>query len=157
MATANHAVVGADYRYPMPNEWDYGYRGARIVEMITAKPKLSVEDLQAMHGDDYHAMGPIFVPLLTANEGWMTPNQATAAGMLIGWDYQNRMDSAPAAVFNAFWRHLLLQLYANMGIPEDYFPDQDRSFAIMETMVGSDGWDCAPWCDSRGDAGHRRP
>jgi penicillin amidase len=147
VATANHAVVGSDYGYPMPNGWDYGYRGARIVEMITAKDKLSVEDLQTIHGDDYHAMGPVFVPLLTAMEGWATPNQAIAADLLGGWDYQNRIDSAPAAVFNAFWRHLLLRLFTNMGVPEDYFPDQDRAFAIMETLVGASGWDCASWCD----------
>ena len=136
VATANHAVVGAEYPYPILNEWDYGYRGARIVEMIEAKPVLSVEDLQAIHGDDFHAMGPIFVPLLTATEAWMTPNQAIAADLLSGWDYQNRLDSAPAAVFNAFWRHLLLQLFANMGVPEDYFPEQSRSFAIMESDGG---------------------
>ena len=153
IATANHAVVGPAYSYPMPNEWDYGYRGQRIVEMILEKDKLSVEDLQAIHGDDFHAMGPIFVPLLTANEVWMTANQAVAADLLSGWDYQNRMDSAPAAVFNAFWRHLLLQLFTNMGVPEDYFPDQDRSFAIMETMVGPSGWDCAPWCAGPGTPG----
>ena len=147
VATANHAVVGADFRYPIPNTWDYGYRGARIVEMIEAKPKLSVEDLQAIHGDDFHAMGPVFVPLLTALPEWPTPNQALAADMLGSWDYQNRIDSAPAAAFNAFWRHLLLRLYTGMGIPEDYFPGDGRSFAIVETMVGAAGWDCGGWCD----------
>jgi penicillin amidase len=147
IATANHAVVGSAYSYPMPNEWDYGYRGQRIVQMILAKDKLSVEDLQAIHGDDYHAMGPIFVPLLTEIRDWATPNQALAADMLAGWDFQNRIDSAPAAVFNAFWRHLLLRVFTNMGVPEDYFPDQDRSFAIMEAMVGDSGWDCGAWCD----------
>ncbi len=147
IATANHAVVGSAYSYPMPNEWDYGYRGQRIVEMILEKDKLSVEDLQAIHGDDYHAMGPIFVPLLTEIEDWPMPIQAIAADMLAGWDFQNRMDSAPAAVFNAFWRHLLLHVFTNTGIPEDYFPDQDRSFAIMEVMIGDSGWDCGAWCD----------
>jgi penicillin amidase len=147
VATANHAVVGSEYGYPIPNAWDYGYRGARIVEMILAKDKLSVEDLQAIHGDDYDAMGPVFVPLLTAMEDWATPNQAIAAELLAGWDYQNRIDSAPAAVFNAFWRRLLLRLFTNMGVPEDYFPEQSRAFAIMETMEGDAGWDCAAWCD----------
>ncbi len=147
VATANHAVVGVDYPYPIPNTWDYGYRGARIVELIGAKPKLSVEDLQAIHGDDFHAMGPVFVPLLTALTEWPTPNQAIAADMLRDWDFQNRIDSAPGAVFNAFWRHLLLRLYAGIGIPEDYFPEQTRSFALMETMVGDAGWECAAWCD----------
>ena len=153
VATANHAVVGADYPFPILNEWDYGYRGARIVELIEAKPKLSIEDLQSIHADDFQAMGPIFVPLLTATEGWMTPNQAIAADLLSGWDYQNRMDSPPAAVFNAFWRHLLLQLFTNMEVPEDYFPEQTRSFAIMENMVGPSGWDCAGWCDGPGTPG----
>ncbi len=153
IATANHAVVGAEYPYPILNEWDYGYRGARIVEMIEAKPVLSVEDLQAIHGDDFHAMGPVFVPLLNALTEWPTPNQAVAADLLRGWDYQNRIDSAPAAVFNAFWRHLMLRLYSNMGVPEEYYPEQGRSFAIMETMVGDSGWDCAAWCDDPASIG----
>ena len=147
LATANHAVVGAGFVYPIPNAWDYGYRGARIVEMIEAKPKLSVADLQAIHGDDFHAMGPVFVPLLTALTEWPTPNQAIAVDMLGTWDFQNRIDSAPAAVFNAFWRHLLIRLYTRLGVPEDYYPDQDTSFAIIDTMVGDAGWDCGAWCD----------
>ncbi|MCX6069532.1 MAG: penicillin acylase family protein [Chloroflexi bacterium] len=34
-----------------------------------------------------------------------------------------------------------------MGVPDDYFPEQTRAFAIMETWVGASGWDCASWCD----------
>ncbi len=126
VATANHAVVGSAYSYPMPNEWDYGYRGQRIVEMILAKDKLSVEDLQAIHGDDYHAMGPIFVPLLTANEAWTTPNQADRPPTCCpGGTTRTGWIQPPAAVFNAFWRHLLLRLFTNMGVPEDVLPRAD--------------------------------
>ena len=64
IATANNAVVGAGYPYLITTDWDYGYRARRIVDLLEATPKISAEDFQRIHGDDFNAMGPVLVPLL---------------------------------------------------------------------------------------------
>ena len=35
--TANNAIVGAEYPHFLTNDWDYGWRGARIAELIERK------------------------------------------------------------------------------------------------------------------------
>ena len=63
IATANNAVVGVGYPYLITADWDYGYRARRIVDLLEATPKVSAEDIQRIHGDDFNAMGPLLVPL----------------------------------------------------------------------------------------------
>ncbi len=75
-----------------------------------------------MQGDDYDANAATLVPLLeqlTFQAG--TPNQAVALDLLKNWDYQARMDSAPAAVFEVFWKNLLADTF-NDDLPKDYWP-----------------------------------
>ena len=57
------------------------------------------------------------------------------------WDYQNRADFAAAAVFNAFWRHLLQNTF-NDDLPEErYYPDGgSRWNEIMRHLDDSSAW-----------------
>ena len=135
IATANNAVVGAGYPYLITTDWDYGYRARRIVDLLAATPKVSAEDIQRIHGDDYNAMGPLLVPLI---EGLAFDEEeshlAETARLLEGWDYQNRLDSAPAALFNAFWRHLLLDTFAD-ELPPNWIPASSQAFTVVRQLV----------------------
>ncbi len=51
-----------------------------------------------------------------------TEEQAIAKELLAGWDYQNDMDSAPAALFEVFWKHLVIRTFGD-DLPELYPPD----------------------------------
>ncbi len=148
IVTANNAVVGPDYPYMISLGWDYGYRARRIIELIEAKQKLSLQDMAAIQGDNFNAMGPVLVPLLkTLNPAENDLQEAVA--MLHGWDYQNDSDSAPAALFNAFWRHLILSTFGDefpqaeedetntssqiLGAAD--MPSDDRAFLVIEILV----------------------
>jgi penicillin amidase len=132
IVTANNAIVGSDYPYSISKTWDLGYRAQRIVEFIQAHPTLSIEDMQTLQGDGYHAMGALLVPILLD-----LPFEDAHVGDLVGslesWDYQNDGDSSQAAIFNAFWRQLLI---ATLGdtLGED-IPSGCYAFLIIEHLV----------------------
>ena len=93
-----------------------------------------------MQGDSFDANGPTYVPLLLQMEE-LADNEATAQNLLKDWDYQNRADSAAAAVFNAFWRRFLQNIF-NDDLPEErYYPDGgSRWNEIMRHLDDSSTW-----------------
>ncbi|MCX6035514.1 MAG: penicillin acylase family protein [Chloroflexi bacterium] len=135
--TANNAVVGAGYPYLITNDWDYGFRANRIVSMIENAPgPVDSAYIQKMQGDCYDSNAATLVPILAQlNLQLGTPNQAIALDLLKNWDYQARMDSAPATVFEVFWKNLLADTF-NDDLPKDYWPEGgSRWNEVMRNLV----------------------
>jgi penicillin amidase len=137
IVTANNAVVGADYPHLISTDWDYGFRANRLVNMIENAPgPIDIAYIQKMQGDNYDANASTLVPLLTRlafQPG--TPNQAVALDLLKNWDTQAGMDSAPAALFEIFWKNLMVDTF-NDDLPEDYRPEGgSRWVEVMRTIV----------------------
>jgi penicillin amidase len=156
IATANNAVVGPEYRYPISSEWDYGYRARRIVDMIEAAPgPIDVAYIQQMQGDDKNLSADTLVPILL-----QIPlddvRLSNARALLDGWDGQESMDSAPAALFEAFSKHLLAGTFHD-DLPEDSQPGGgDQWFEVLRRLVqqpDSAWWDdrSTPEVESRDD------
>jgi penicillin amidase len=145
IVSANNAVVGTNYPYLITDQWDYGFRAARIVQMIeTAPGPIDAAYIQKMHGDDYNASAAYMVPLLM-----QLPLQdeylIAVRDSLIGWDYQDKMDLTAPAIYNAFWRATLAATFQD-DLPQDYWPDGgDAWFEIMRKLVQSP--DSAWWDD----------
>ena len=60
IVTANNAIVSPGYPYFLTNDWDYGWRGARIAELIERKAangKLTADDMRDIQADDQFWMG----------------------------------------------------------------------------------------------------
>jgi len=133
IATANNAVVGPEYPYMISSTWDYGFRASRIIELIEADASLSVEDMQAIQGDNYHAMGPVLIPVLALQE-FDDPQLIDMVAFLQGWDYQSDIDSAEAALFNAFWRNLILVTFTD-ELDSGDTPSGSRAFVIIESLL----------------------
>ena len=51
-----------------------------------------------------------------------TSAAAKARALLAAWDGQQSMDSAPAALFEVFWKHLVNDTFNNK-LPKDQQPD----------------------------------
>jgi penicillin amidase len=141
IVTANNAIVGAEYPYSISKTWDLGYRANRISELIQSHEKISIQDIQAIQGDSFNAMGPVLIPILStlAIED-QELNQYVSA--LESWDYQNNAGSRQAAIFNAFWRHLLLETFSD-EIP-DNIPNSSSAFLIIENLIDdpqNEWWD----------------
>jgi penicillin amidase len=105
IVTANNAVVGPDFPYFLGMDWDAGYRAQRIVELIEADPSLSLEDMQAIQGNNSPVYAEDVLPYL---QGLSTdePRLAEALTLLRAWDGRAVRDSAGAALFEAFCLHL---------------------------------------------------
>ncbi len=125
IATANNAVVGPDYPYLITTQWDAGYRAQRIVSLIQAQPKLSIEDIQHIQGDDLNLGSTEVLPYLLALK-FDDPKLSTALSQLKGWDSQMRIDSQPAALYMGFFNRLLSDTFDNK-LPQDYWPQGDDS------------------------------
>ncbi len=143
IVSANNAVVGSGYVYNLTAE-DYGFRATRIVQLIEDAPgPIDAAYIQKIHGDDYNASAAYMVPLLM-----QVPLQdellIEMRDMLTGWDYQNQMDLAAPALYNAFWRAVLARTFHD-ELPQAYWPDgSDAWFEIMRRLVqtpDSTWWD----------------
>ncbi|MCB9453779.1 MAG: penicillin acylase family protein [Anaerolineaceae bacterium] len=126
IATANQAVVpleyydqlrdkladqfGADSNYFIGQEWAYGYRAQRIVEMLEASDQHTAETIQAIQGDNKMISAEELMPYLEAVK-FDTEDLTNARAWLLEWDYQLDMDSPQAALYGFFWVNLLNDLY----------------------------------------------
>ena len=119
IVTANNAVVGPEYPYLISEEWSRGFRAQRIVDMLEAAPKpINITTLKAMQGDNYDQIAAALVPeILKLN--FTDPELRSAQQILLGWDYQADMDSAPAALFMTFWQNLVTNTMQD-NLPDDY-------------------------------------
>jgi len=120
IATANNAVVEADYPHILTKDWSAGYRAKRICDLIEADPSLSIEDIKAIQGDE----APIwaqevlpFVTSITADE----PQLEEAVEHLRRWDGRAARDSAGAALFEVFRIHLIDATFGD-ELGEDLLP-----------------------------------
>ena len=53
IVTANQRVVGRDYQYFLSHNWAAPYRARRIFDLLSAKPKLTIDDFRRVQGDVY--------------------------------------------------------------------------------------------------------
>ncbi len=135
IVTANNAVVGSQYPHTISREWDYGLRAQRIVEMIEAAPgPLSREDMQRMQGDNRDLNADLLLPYLLGLP--LEPGRlAGARQLLVGWDVQAHMDSAPAALFAAFWKHLVAGVFGD-ELPGSEAPSgNDRWMQVLRPLL----------------------
>ena len=146
IATANNAVVGPDYPYLIAKYWDYGQRAQTIVDRIEYAPgPIDVAYIQAMHGDNRNLNAETLVPVLM-----LTPvddqNLVTKRAILEDWDYQSHMDSASAALFEVFWKHLLAETFHD-DLPKDFWPTGGgRWFEVLRLLVKDPD---SPWWDNQ--------
>jgi len=144
IVSANEKIPPSDYPNFIAYDWDYGFRAQRILDLLKNAPgKVDIAYIQKMQGDDYDASAATLVPILlnvNLNDSHLTDLQA----LLKDWDFQAQADSAPAAIYESFWKHLLADTF-NDELPKKYQPaGGNRWFEIMRTVVkdpNSAWWD----------------
>ena len=146
IATANNAVVGPDYPYLITKDWDYGYRAARIVHLIESAPgPIDADYIARMQMDNFDASAAFLVPLLQKMD-LQDAHLAQRRALFAGWDFQMNMDSAPAALYAAFWNHLLADTFHD-ELPKDYWPQgSSRWFEVVYHLVQRPD---SPWWDDK--------
>lgn len=100
VASANNCIVPSTYKYWLQYDCAAPFRQQRIFDLIKAKDKLSIEDVEAMHRDAYSIPEARLKTYLAA----LTPNgllQARALEYVKSWDGYLAMDSAGATIVAA--------------------------------------------------------
>ena len=147
IATANQRVTAPDYPHFITSEWAAPYRQQRIEQMIKAKPKLSIEDLAAMHADVKSLAAPALLP-------WLMKAQSThalapaALATLQGFDGTMSADKAAPLVYWAWQRQLARAVFMDDNGQTLW----ERSLATrsfqdaLEVVLARDD---SSWCDDR--------
>jgi penicillin amidase len=144
IVTANNQVIGSGYPYLITMDWDYGFRAERIVEMIKgASGPISKDDIQRMQGDDKNMLFDILGPVI-AGLPLNDPKLTRARQLLQGWDGQEQMDQPAAALFEAFWRHLLADTFDD-DLPQAFWPQGDSRWVEVVRRLAS--LPNSPWWD----------
>lgn len=136
IVTANNAIVDEDYPYFLTNDWDYGWRAARIVHLIeraAASAKLTADDMTAIQADDEFWIGKRITAALAGVEVDGAGAQAAVA-LLEQWDAQNAADSAAAAYANVLWDELAQNLFSRREAPAS-LAGQGRLFLVVDRLL----------------------
>ncbi|WP_331709740.1 penicillin acylase family protein [Microbacterium sp. H83] len=136
IVTANNAIVTDDYDYFLSRDWDYGYRAARIVDLIERKAaagSLTAQDMRDIQMDGEMWIG---MRLATALEDIDVDGAGTqdAVALLRDWDAQNDASSASAAYANVLWSNLVQNLFAEREEPLP-IDGQGRLFTAVDALL----------------------
>ena len=134
IVTANEAVVDEDYEHFLTSDWNYGYRGQRINDLLaeaTAEGPVGVADMERILVDSLHTSALEVTPYLldVPVEG----ATAEARDLLTDWDHRNEPDSAAAAFYNATWRQLLPLLFDELG--EHDMDGRSRGMHVVSRLL----------------------
>jgi penicillin G amidase len=146
IATANNAIIGPEYPHLITTDFDRGYRARRITDMIVNAPApITIEYIQQIHGDNKDLGAEFLVPALMQVD-LRDDHLGNVRAILDGWDYQLRMDSAPAALYNSFFYHLLARGFRD-DLPEEYWPGGgSRWMLIVKNLMEKPN---SPWWDDK--------
>ncbi len=150
IVTANQPVVGADHGVFFGRDHAYGYRAARIHQLLEGTDDLAPVDSAGLQMDAFDAAAAEVVPHLLRLE----PDDPAIEEMqrvLGNWaevsrPFQMEAGSAGAAAWAATWRHLLGLTFEEL--PGSVTADGNgRYFAVVGNLLGQPE---DPWWDHTG-------
>ncbi|MBI4507428.1 MAG: penicillin acylase family protein [Chloroflexi bacterium] len=108
VATANNAVAGPEYPYPLSALWEPPYRARRIHEVLASAERLDADACAALQADvvSLHARDllPALRRALHAAPGHWSAVERAALALLDGWDGTMAAESPATAVWGVFYQ-----------------------------------------------------
>ncbi len=132
IVTANHKVTPKGFPYALTYDWAEPYRAERILELLRAKEKLTLEDMKAVQLDQKSLLYRDFRPVLEL----LTPlseRSQRARERLLAWDGTMGKDSEEALLF-ALWYTELTRL-PEKEVGEPYW---DEPRYLLKALKGGD-------------------
>ncbi|HZY43169.1 MAG TPA: penicillin acylase family protein [Anaerolineae bacterium] len=143
--TANNAIVGPDYPYLISRDWDRGYRARRISDLLSAKLKLSADDIAAIQVDDLNLSAQEIQPYLTSLT--VDGDAAKVLDAIKTWDFKEQRASVGATAYEVFWYYLLRNTFDDeLGdLASSYVDGGDVNREAMGRLLSKVD---APWWDN---------
>ena len=122
VATANNPPHGDDHPYAAYGVWSDGYRFRRIRKRIQALPRLTPDDVAAIHADVVHGRAEDLAPALARIAAQGSGRALRDAGALLSeWNGAYTTDAVAPTLFSAFWTEWLRRV-ARARFPERLVP-----------------------------------
>ncbi len=134
VATANNKIVDDDYPHFLGAEYLDGYRVQRIVDLLKARDKHSLEDFRSIQGDIYSIPGcELAQHLLSLKPA--SGDARRALNFLRVWDCRLSPDSVAATIVEAFFLQMLRNTVAvKLGPLTDYFVGKEVHPAVPDSF-----------------------
>ena len=103
IVSANNAAVDDSYPYYLGDEWDPGYRAARVTQLLAQiTGKMTLADMQSIESDTQVLRADAMIPALLA----LNPKPGSAEGQVLldrirQWDHRCDVDSYGCAAYMA--------------------------------------------------------
>ncbi|UQV47967.1 penicillin acylase family protein [Janthinobacterium lividum] len=114
MVSANNRITGDNYPYFISNDWAPPARAQRITAMLEERMqtgvRLTPDDMKRIQLDQRDLEAQRLLPVLTSLIP-ETPRQQEALRILTNWHGDMNADSAAAAIYAVWMRHLKEQLF----------------------------------------------
>ncbi len=137
MASANNCIVPATYKYWLSYDCAAPFRQQRIFDLIKAKDKLTIEDVEAMHRDTYSAPEARLKTYLAA----LTPDgllQARALEYVKAWDGYLTMDNVGGTITAVTLQRAVRNVFGNKldaDLAKAYFSHSDYHQRVLLTLL----------------------
>jgi penicillin G amidase len=147
IVTANNRPMPADDPHLIGLEYPEPYRAQRITELVTKKKQLTPNDFRDMQADTVSLHAQALLPLLLRHVTTEDARSRQALEVLGQWNFTSSEDSAAAAIFQAWFRHLVPAIVGDELGPL-VRPSYEGRFSYITRFVtnvltaGS-----SPWCD----------
>jgi penicillin G amidase len=135
IASANNEVISSEYPHLLTTDWEAPFRAARITQMITEnKNQIDKKFVGTMQSDSKNAKAEIILPYVL-NLKFKETDLQQSLNVLRNWNQQNTMDSAGAALFEMFWKNLLIETFHD-DLPEQFWPGgSERWGLVIQNMI----------------------
>ena len=147
IVAANHAAVlpsyydtlaaklGEGFNYAIGQDIDYGYRAARIEELLAATPLHSIESFQEIQADvkllSADEVLPYLVDLRFPDDGLFSARE-----WLLNWDRRFTASSAEAVLYACFWRRLVFGTFGDeLGPDASHLVGGDREMRAIRLLL----------------------
>ncbi|WP_345801042.1 penicillin acylase family protein [Microbacterium sp. AZCO] len=144
IVTANNAIVGPDYPYFLTRDWDYGWRAARITELLqraVSKGPVTADDMRDIQADDRFGMGmrlsAVYDSVRTGDD-----DVDAALALLRTWDADNDAESAAAAYANVLWDELVRNIFVRGREHPAPLSNQSRMTLVVDRLLDDPS---SPW------------
>lgn len=148
IANANQKITPPGYAHHLSHQWAAPFRYQRIVQLIEAQPKHSLDDLQRIQSDVHSLAAARLIPALRSVAS-KHPLAATAMAQLQGFEGTMAADKAAPLIFWAWHRQLALRVLSDElgGDLHERLLGQRGYFDALEGVLArDDAW----WCDDKG-------
>ena len=112
LGTCNHLTVDRNYPYHYTTHASPTYRYRRLIELMDAPGKKSVDDHWAFQRDALNLMAKTIAPIMT--RVLLAHEDTKKMGQVLGeWDYVDSPDKAGPTIFQSVYREFALQVYTD--------------------------------------------